>query len=150
SDEVATSAASVSEVSTFERGEAGQSDSFSRSIPILSASAVGVVLRANGFTHAATLAIERVLSGAGISTFLAAGTELRVLYGPTRDGQRSIAYRVAFHMPGAGSSESFGVALTDAGRYVLIDRQEDEAKLAGAADGKEPRWPVRVMPLPMY
>lgn len=73
-------------------------------------------LKKNGFTNAMIGAITRTLHNVYPSTQLPAGARLRILFGPSRDSDTLIPYRMSIYV---NDTHAATVALTDRGRYVL-------------------------------
>jgi hypothetical protein len=80
------------------------------------------VMRRNGFTGAMISAIEATLANVFPSTELPAGARLRILFGPSRNSNTLIPYRLSIYLHDDGSDldvHRATVALTDKGQYVL-------------------------------
>ena len=136
----------IPDISVVEQAPGSPANGQTRVVPVPTTVSIGVVLRANGFDDAAVLAIELALSAGGVSTLVSAGSELHILFGPARNSQAIIAYRMAIHRPGTGASEDIGVALSNSGTYVLISAVQDDPLPSAAADGKGPRSEVDEAP----
>ena len=79
-------------------------------------------LRRNGFTEAMTAAIEATLENVFPSIELPVGARLRILFGPSRNSNTLIPYRLSIYLHDDGSDVDVHratVALTDKGQYVL-------------------------------
>ena len=80
------------------------------------------VLIKNGFTQAMIGAISGTLRTVYPSTRLIVGTRLRILFGPSRNSNSLIPYRLSIYMHDAAANtdrHAATVALTDKGQYVL-------------------------------
>ena len=83
---------------------------------------IAEVLAKNGFTAPMIAAIEINLHNVLPTTTLAAGTRLRILFGPSRSSDSLIPYRLSvyFHDDATNTDRHKAtVALTDNGQYVL-------------------------------
>lgn len=124
-------------ISVVEQTTGRSVDGKTRTVPVLTKTDIGVILRANGFSDASISDIEVALRQGGISTLLDSGAEVRIMYGPARDGQ-SIPYRVMIQLRDETVSPVVGVALSDTGHYVLV-RGDEEGVANAPSDGKGPR-----------
>ncbi|WP_375452601.1 M23 family metallopeptidase [uncultured Devosia sp.] len=80
------------------------------------------ILTKNGFTAPMITAIEGNLQNVLPSKDLAAGTRLRILFGPSRTSQSLVPYRLSVYVHDNASNSDrhqATVALTDNGQYVL-------------------------------
>ncbi|KKB83847.1 hypothetical protein VW29_13025 [Devosia limi DSM 17137] len=93
-----------------------------RILTIKERSRLSEVLRKNGFTDPMIVAIEATLQNVFPSTDLPAGARLRILFGPSRNSNTLIPYRMSIYLHDDGADidvHRATVALTDKGQYVL-------------------------------
>lgn len=93
-----------------------------RILTIKERSALNDVMRRNGFTEAMIAAIDTTLQNVFPSTELPAGTRLRILFGPSRNSNTLIPYRLSIYLHDQATDQDVHratVALTDKGQYVL-------------------------------
>ena len=79
-------------------------------------------MRRNGFTDTMIAGIEATLENVFPSTDLPAGARLRILFGPSRNSNTLIPYRLSIYLHDAENDldvHRATVALTDKGQYVL-------------------------------
>gem|GEM_PF-1693078 len=117
-------------------GQNGSGEAVTVSVPGLAL--VTVVLTQNGVDGPSAREIERVLLENRLSTILEAGSEVELLFGQSAHGQNGIL-RVLIRNPAGSAKPNVGVALTEAGRYVLMASLAPSHFAPGPADGKGPR-----------
>lgn len=106
---------------TVDAAEAGLGRS-ERILTIREKTAITDVLTKNGFTPAMITAIEANLHNVLPSTNLPAGTRLRILFGPSRNSDSLIPYRLSIYLHDDATNtdrHKATIALTDNGQYVL-------------------------------
>jgi murein DD-endopeptidase MepM/ murein hydrolase activator NlpD len=105
-----------------------------RSIVMKKGETLGAILRDLGATPEEIKAIAAVLAPRGRDGNLKEGQKIRVLLSPVRGSQRQQPVRVT--LVGETAIEAV-VALSDLGKYVGVDVQSAETKVADAADDDE-------------
>jgi murein DD-endopeptidase MepM/ murein hydrolase activator NlpD len=105
-----------------------------RSIVMKKGETLGAILRDLGATPEEIKAIAAVLGPRGRDGNLKEGQKIRVLLSPVRGSQRQQPVRVT--LVGETAIEAV-VALSDLGKYVGVDVQSAETKVADAADDDE-------------
>jgi murein DD-endopeptidase MepM/ murein hydrolase activator NlpD len=105
-----------------------------RSIVMKKGETLGAILRDLGATPEEIKAIAAALGPRGRDGNLKEGQKLRVLLSPVRGSQRQQPVRVT--LVGETAIEAV-VALSDLGKYVGVDVQSAETKVADAADDDE-------------
>jgi len=104
---------------TAEEAGLGRSE---RVLTIRATTPITDVLTKNGFTGPMITAIETNLHNVLPTTNLPAGTRLRILFGPSRNSNSLIPYRLSVYVHDNSSNtdrHKATVALTDSGQYVL-------------------------------
>ena len=93
-----------------------------RILTVREASQLSDVLAKNGFTDSMIGAIQSTLRNVFPSTRLPPMTRLRILFGPSRNSQSLVPYRMSIYLHDNGADTDVHratVALTDSGQYVL-------------------------------
>lgn len=131
-----------------------------RILTVSTGSSLADVLRTNGFTDPMIDAIDGTLRTVFPSTVLPAGARLRVLFGPSRNSNSLIPYRLSIYL----EDQSIGylvhratVALNDRGAYVLglapfpIDGEPPIARTTvGTVDAANPTAGKQDRALPIH
>jgi len=93
-----------------------------RLVTVREASSLQSNLKRNGFTDPMIAAVTNTLRNVFPSTDLAAGSRLRILFGPAPQGETLVPYRMSIYVRNTRNNTDMHaatVALTDRGQYVL-------------------------------
>jgi murein DD-endopeptidase MepM/ murein hydrolase activator NlpD len=93
-----------------------------RILTLHDSSPLEATLLKNGFTNDMIAAITATLHNVYPSTDLPSGARLRILFGPSRNSDTLIPYRMSIYI---GDRHAATVALTDKGQYVLATAPPD-------------------------
>ena len=100
-------------------GTLGRSE---RILTIKEESELAEVLRKNGFSNGTVMAIASAIHNGYPSVVLPVGARLRILYGPSRNSDTLVPYRLSIYLRDNATEADVHratVALTDKGQYVL-------------------------------
>ncbi len=100
-------------------GTLGRSE---RILTIKEESELAEVLRKNGFSNGTVMAIASAIHNVYPSVVLPVGARLRILYGPSRNSDTLVPYRLSIYLRDNATEADVHratVALTDKGQYVL-------------------------------
>ncbi len=93
-----------------------------RILTVKEAGPLNDIMRRNGFTDTMIETIDATLQNVFPSTNLPAGSRLRILFGPSRNSDNLVPYRLSIYLHDDASNTDIHratVALTDKGQYVL-------------------------------